>query len=62
MSSVNKNKSGTCKCIDYYTDDKNYNYVKQVRKKSGAIHEVKCNNKVEGNNHFCENIRNVLSF
>ena len=54
MGSVNKNKVGTCKCIDYYTDENNNNFVKQVRKKSGAIHEVKCNRKVKSNSHFCE--------
>ena len=49
----NKNKVGTCKCVDYYMDDENNHWVKQVRKKSGKIFELKCQKRVVGNTDFC---------
>ena len=58
----NKNKIGTCKCVDYYMDDKNNHWVKQVRKKSGKVFELKCQKPVVGNTDFCEDHQNCPKF
>ena len=55
----NKNKVGTCKCVDYYTDENNY-WVKQVRKKNGKVFELKCHKKVKPGIDFCEDHQDCL--
>jgi hypothetical protein len=57
---MNKNKSVTCKCVDYYTENNNL-YVKQ-KVINGVPTEMKCNNPVKGNQHFCEKHKNCKSF
>lgn len=59
---VNKNKVGTCKCVDYYHDEGNNKWVKQVRRKSGKVVELKCPNKVKGDTSFCEKHQNCPEF
>ena len=49
----NINKTGTCKCVDFFKDKNNNNYVKQTKKENGDIVELKCNNKVVDGTHFC---------
>ena len=58
----NKNKVGTCKCVDYYQDDKNNFWVKQVRKKNGKVFELKCHKKVKPGTDFCEDHQDCLKF
>ena len=58
----NRNKAGTCKCVDYYQDDNGSYWVKQVRKKSGKIFELKCNRKVIDGSDFCEMHQNCPDF
>ena len=60
--STNRNKVGTCKCVDYFIDDKNLSYVRQVRKTNGNIQEIKCNRKVEPGSDFCKKHKNCKSF
>lgn len=50
----NPNTSGICKCVDYYKDENNNTWVKQVRKKNGKIQELKCNRKCLKGSDFCE--------
>jgi hypothetical protein len=58
----NKNKVGTCKCLDYYTDDNNDYYVKQVKKPNKKIFDLKCSNPVHGNTDFCEKHQDCPKF
>ena len=60
--SSNRNKIGTCKCVDYFKDNNNNSYVRQVRRHSGEIQEIKCNNKVENGKHFCNKHKNCKKF
>ena len=60
--STNRNKVGTCKCIDYFRDNKNKPYVRQVRKTDGNIHEIKCNRKVVNGTDFCKKHQGCKSF
>ena len=60
--SGNRNKIGTCKCVDYFKDKNNNSYVRQVRRHSGEIQEIKCNRKVEDGKDFCRKHRNCDKF
>jgi len=60
--SSNRNKIGTCKCVDYFKDDDNNSYVRQVRRHSGEIQEIKCNRKVEHGKDFCKKHRHCDKF
>ena len=58
----NKNKVGTCKCVDYYKDGENNKWVKQVRKTNGTIFELKCNNRAIGATNLCAKHQNCKNF
>jgi hypothetical protein len=57
---MNRNKKGTCKCVDYYEENDNL-YVKQ-KVINGVPTEIKCNNPIKGNEHFCHKHKNCKSF
>ena len=60
--SKNKNRVGTCKCVDYYKDSENNKWVKQVRKTNGNIFELKCNNRALPGTNFCAKHKNCKKF
>lgn len=55
-------RKNICKCVDYYIDENNNNYVKQMVRKNGDLIEVKCNKKIVNNTDFCEKHQNCKQF
>ena len=58
---MNRNKVGTCKCVDYYKDHTDNLFVRQ-KMVNGTPLEIKCNNKVRNGEHFCEKHKKCKNF
>ena len=58
---MNRNKVGTCKCVDYYKDHNDNLFVRQ-KMVNGTPLEMKCNNKVKNGEHFCEKHKKCKNF